>query len=134
LLQQRKAEQRLFERVVGYAQAPLGPAAFDLADPLEHHRVVTAVRPAMQRQADAQGRAFGARKQQAVAAKVVEADPIAPQAFPQECKAAGRQQLPRQQVMTLHGGLVTRVGRPVYDAKSQPAARRARLGHPRWSP
>jgi hypothetical protein len=62
--------------VHGIAAAPRRLVAFDSADALEYHRVVSAVRPARERRANTQRGAFGAGKQQSVAAEIAEVDAL----------------------------------------------------------
>jgi hypothetical protein len=117
LLQQCETHQGLFERVFGPMRPTLGPAAFDLPDPFEHHGVVGPVRAAMQRQADPRGRRIGAWQQQAIAAKIIEAETVASEPIEQGTEPARGKQLARQQVMALHPGLVAGIARAVDGAK-----------------
>ena len=108
---------------LGRPAALLRPAGFDLADALDHQPVVIAVRSAMQRQAQADNGAVACWQQQAVAAKIVEPDPLAPDRVEQRPEAAFAQQLARQQVVALQAGIVTRPIVAVGRAKRQAAAR-----------
>ena len=82
----------------------------------------------MQRQAQADDCAVAGRQQQAVAAKIVEADPLAPDRVEQRPEAAFAQQLARQQVVALQAGIVIRPIVAVDRAKRQAAARLDRAG------
>jgi hypothetical protein len=82
----------------------------------------------MERQTETYRRAIGGRQEQAVAAKVVEADTVAPQPFEQQAETAHGKQLSRQQMMALHARLISGIGQAVYDAERQAAADRP---HPR---
>ena len=121
-LQQGQPQQRLVERDLRRPAALLRPAGFDLANTLDHQPVVIAVRSAMQRQAQADDCAVAGRQQQAVAAKIVEADPLAPRS----CRTGDRKQLlpsnwRGQQVVALQAGIVIRPIVAVDRAKRQAA-------------
>jgi hypothetical protein len=78
----------------------------DLADPLDHHRVVIAMRAAMERQADPQRRRIARRQQHAIAAEIIEARPFPANRFEQAAKTALRQQLPGQQMVALEPRII----------------------------
>ena len=67
------------------------PLRLDLSDSLDHHRIVLAVRAAMERQSDAQRGGITGRQQHAIAAKIVEAGPFATDFLEQQAEAAFRQ-------------------------------------------
>jgi hypothetical protein len=87
------------------------------------------MRAAMKWQAEPQGRAVRAGQQQPVAAKVIKADTLAAQSIEQGSEATRREQLPREQVVTLHARLVTGMGGTVDRAERQALACRAALTH-----
>lgn len=77
-LQQIEAHQR---HIVSAAAllAIAGPVGLDLPDPLYDHLVVGTVRSAMEWQTRPQGGTFGCREQLAVAAEVMNAEPVGSQ-------------------------------------------------------
>jgi hypothetical protein len=68
------------------------------------------------------------------AAKIVEADAVTAQPVEQGAEPARRKQLPRQQVMALHAGLVAGIDRAVDRTKWQAATNEARFTHARGPP
>ena len=96
LLQMFKALIGLTQRNLRRLEAARRPSGLNPADPLNYHCVVIAVRPAVERQTDPHRRRIVGRKQQSVAAKIIEIDPFAPQCAEQPDKAAARKDLARQ--------------------------------------
>lgn len=76
----------------------------------------------MQRQADAHRRALGAGEKQAVAAKIVEIESVPLETEEQAGEAPRGKELSRQQVVTLHAGLVARFTTTIYRSKREAAA------------
>jgi hypothetical protein len=79
-LQHGEPEQRLLPRLARETGLMGGPAAFDLADPLDDHLVVMPVRPAVERQRQAPRGGAGRGEEDAVAAEIVE-----PRSRPAHC-------------------------------------------------
>lgn len=84
LFSQKSAAQRALQPVQALPRLHQGkfrrpapsrrPASLNLSDPFDNHGIVSAMRPAMERQAKAHGSSIVRRKQQAIAAKVVKAE------------------------------------------------------------
>jgi hypothetical protein len=81
------------------------------------------MRPAMQRQAHAHHGAVAGRQQQAIGAKILETQPIAPQKIEQRPEAAMPQQLPGQQMVALHTRIIAGHARAVDRTEGQRIAR-----------
>jgi len=79
------------------------------------------MRPAMQGQSNAKRGRLVTRKEEAVAAKIVEADTLAAQPIEQTRETTGGVELPRQQVMALHARLIVRFAAPIDGTKGQAA-------------
>lgn len=77
-LQQAQPFQRVVQSLFRALPVPQRPTRFDLPNPFDHQGIVIAVRPAMQRQADADGGIIIGWKQHSIAAKVVKAEPVPP--------------------------------------------------------
>lgn len=75
-LQQINAGERRMQRGPLVPPLPCPPARLDLAQPFDHHLVVAAVRPAVERQPHPQGRGIAAGQQHAVAPEIVKAQPV----------------------------------------------------------
>ena len=81
---------------------------FDLADSLDDHGVVIAVRTAMERQAEQTRPRIVSRQQQPVRAKIVEPDPAAPERLEQATETGAGDSLTGQEVVPLHARIIVR--------------------------
>jgi hypothetical protein len=106
-LEQSQPFKRVAQGNFGSVSARANPMRLNLPDPFEYQFVVVAVRAAMEWEAEAECGAIVGGEQQAVAAKVIEANPLRSQRCDQRVEAAVREELARQNVMALQSGLVT---------------------------
>ena len=74
----------------------------------------------MERQAGAQRRFGTRRKQQSIAAEIVEPQPVAADRIEQCREAAPRKQFAREQVMALHPGLVSGLPTAIHRLERKP--------------
>ncbi|GAA5050622.1 hypothetical protein GCM10023208_09730 [Erythrobacter westpacificensis] len=118
-MQQSETKDRIATGNEWAAPYPLRPFLFDLPYSLRNHRIVLAMRAAMERHAGAQCRCLAGGQQQAIAAKIVESH-LPPAKVIEHLREASRgQQLLRQQVMALHFGLITGLAPHVYRAERE---------------
>ncbi len=71
-LEETKAEERFLTRRHRRRWSRCVPTSLDLSDPFDHHRVVGAMRPAMERQAEPPCRLGPCRQQHPVMAEIIE--------------------------------------------------------------
>ena len=112
----------------GVAAGAASPPRLDPPDPLGHQLVVDAVRTAVQRCPVGQRRALGCGQKQPVGTKVIEAHSLAAQSREQRGERARAQQLPWEQVVTLHVRLIAGRAAPVDRRERQLRANIRRLG------
>ena len=82
------------------------PRALDLSDPFDDHRVVVAVRSAVEREAEPPGRFAPRWKEKSVAAKIVEPQPHLIELSQHPREAAASADLARQEVVSLECRIV----------------------------
>ena len=104
-LEQLQPFQRVMKRHFRSAKSGCGPGPLDLADPLDHHGVVIAMRPAVQRQTDPHHSMVVGGKQQTVVTEIVEVQSVPPETAQQGLETGPDQDLTGENMVALKSGI-----------------------------
>lgn len=122
-LQQVEGGKSFFHGRLRVPAVLLRPVLLDTADPFNHHLAVVTMRTAVEWQAKPDRGIFGRRQKETIGPEIVEGWCAQTNAIEHRAKAWPRQQLARQQVMTLKRGIVAGPALAVDRAEGKPGPR-----------